>query len=93
MNGHAEAVIKCGEDFAWVDEQSLASAMAYEDAAVVTRVDAVAGFYHRAETRHHGVVVDVMLARTGGTGIRDEELGIRMGILRAYWRHLMMWTR
>ena len=71
MNGHAETGIKRGEDLAWVDEQSLALAMAYEDAAVVTRVDSVAGFYHRAETRHHGVVVDVMLARAGGTGIRN----------------------
>ena len=71
LNGHAEAVIKSGEDFAWVDEQPLALAMAYEDAAVVTRVDAVAGFYHRAETRHHGVVVDVMLARAGGANADD----------------------
>ena len=64
---HAETGIKRGEGLAWVDEQSLALAMAYEDAAVVTRVYAVAGFYHRTETRHHGVVVDVMLARAGGT--------------------------
>ena len=71
MNGHAETGIKRGEDLAWVDEQSLALAMAYEDAAVVTRVDSVAGFYLRAETRHHGVVVDVMLARAGGANADD----------------------
>ena len=58
LNVHANAGIEGGEHFAGMDEQSLALAMAYEDAAVVTFVDAVAGFDHRAETGHHRVDVD-----------------------------------
>lgn len=71
LDGHAETGIKRGEDLAWVDEKSLALAMAYDDAAVVTSVDAVSGLEHGAETWHDGVVIDVMLARAGGANADD----------------------
>lgn len=71
LDGHAEAGIEGGEDFTRMDEESVALATAYEDAAVVTSVDAVSELEHGAETWHDGVVIDVMLSRAGGANADD----------------------
>ena len=50
LASHSEAGIEGIEYFAGVYEQSHASPTSYEDAAVATVVDAVAGFEHGAES-------------------------------------------
>ena len=55
LAGHSEAGIKGIEYFAGVYEQPHASPTSYEDAAVATVVDAVAGFEHGASDGKDGV--------------------------------------
>ena len=60
LASHSEAGIEGIEYFAGVYEHTHASPTSYEDAAVATVVDAVAGFEHGAESGHGGVEADVM---------------------------------
>ena len=82
-DGFADTLIQGIESRFGVNEAAEAVVAAYEDAAVGTVVDSVAGLEHRAPTRKGAVVADKVQLRTLAAGRMRVEAGHLAGVLLA----------
>ena len=82
-DGFADALIKGIESRFGMDEAAEAVVTTYEDAAVETVVDSVAGLELRAPAREGAVVADKVQLRTLAAGRMRVEAGHLAGVLLA----------
>lgn len=85
--GHAEAVVEGREGGSGLGDESWTGAVAYEDAAIVTAMDAVAGLQHGASDGEDGVERHLLAGlalgamgrwtvETGGEGRQEQHLAM-----------------
>ena len=84
--GHAEAVVEGREGGSGLGDETWTGSVAYEDAAIVTAMDAVAGLEHGAHEGQPGVAAHERPAGAGGAGGKrgEPDDGHLAGVLSAF---------
>ena len=86
--GHAETVVEGREGGSGLGDETWTGAVAYEDAAIVTAMDAVTGLQHGASDGEDGVerhlLTGLALGTMGRWVVEARVRGDRSSILRRY---------